>query len=101
MKVLLVQYYICVTALVVTLVLDSSCMLATTCNRLAVAAVTFKISALSKIKSLVNNSTVPFAPTAFTLNKLKTSLPLVMVTVIVSALPESSDTSIEQVKLSW
>ena len=38
---------------------------------------------------------MPFAPTAFTLYILNTSDPLVMVNVIVSPLPESSDTKID------
>ena len=43
----------------------------------------------------VNNSTVVLAPTALTLNKLNTAaLAFVIVTVIVSALPESSLTKI-------
>jgi hypothetical protein len=92
---LIFQSYICANALVVTLVFDSSCILATTCNLLAVAAVAFNISPLSKTKSLVNNSTDVFAATDLTWNKLNTSLPLVSVNVIVSELPESFETIIE------
>jgi hypothetical protein len=62
---------------------------------LAVAAVTFNISAGCSTKGAVNNSTVAFAPTAFVLNRLYTVLPLVIVAVIVSALPVSSDTNID------
>ena len=43
----------------------------------------------------VNNSTVALAPIALVLNKLNTSLPAVIVIVIVSAFPESSDTNID------
>tara|TARA_R110002126_G_scaffold98766_2_gene229804 strand:- start:1672 stop:1989 length:318 start_codon:yes stop_codon:yes gene_type:complete len=71
-------------------------MLATTCSLLAVAAVTFIISPVCIINGAVNNSTVPLAPTALTLNKLNTApAALVRVTVTVSALPESSDTNID------
>ena len=76
-------------------VLGTSTSEATTCNLLAVAAVTVSISPDTSIKSLLINSIVPLAPTALTLNKLNTELPLVTVTVIVSALPVSSDTNIE------
>tara|TARA_R110002051_G_C8689873_1_gene492866 strand:+ start:170 stop:496 length:327 start_codon:yes stop_codon:yes gene_type:complete len=69
--------------------------LATTCNLLAVAAFTLSISDSCITRGVVSNSTVPFAPTALTLNRLNTEEPLVMVTVIVSALPESSDTKID------
>ena len=65
------------------------------CNRPPVAAVAFNISDSAKTKGAVSNSTVPFALTAFTLNKLNTSLPEVIVTVIVSAFPLSSETSID------
>ena len=70
-------------------------MLATTCILFAVPAVTFNISLACTIRGAVNNSTVLFALTALVLNKLKTSSPLVMVKVIVSALPLSSETSID------
>jgi len=44
----------------------------------------------------VSSSTVVFAPTALTLNTLNTAeAESVMVTVMVSALPESSDTNID------
>jgi len=44
----------------------------------------------------VSSSTVVFAPTALTLNTLNTAeAESVMVTVMVSALPESSDTRID------
>ena len=63
---------------------------------MAVAAVTFSISLSSKIKGAVSNSIVAFADTAFVLNTLNTAAAAsVIVTVIVSALPESSDTSID------
>ena len=70
-------------------------MLATTCNLLAVAAVTFIISVAVITNGAVSSSTVPLAPTALTLNKLNTDDPFVIVTVIVSALPLSSDTIID------
>tara|TARA_R110001606_G_scaffold381706_1_gene543064 strand:+ start:6110 stop:6487 length:378 start_codon:yes stop_codon:yes gene_type:complete len=76
-------------------VLGTSTKEAITCNLLAVAAVTVKISPDTNIKSFVSNSIVPLAPTALTLNILNTEPPLVIVTVIVSALPVSSDTNIE------
>ena len=72
---------------------------ATTCNRFAVAAVTDSMSPDTKTKSFDINSIVPLAPTALTLNKLKTEPPFVMVTVIVSAVPVSSDTKIEDTKV--
>ena len=62
-------------------------MLATTCSLFAVAAVTFNISPVCTTNGAVNNSTVALAPTGLTLNRLCTVEPLVMVTVIVSALP--------------
>ena len=43
----------------------------------------------------MSSSIVPFAPTAFTLYRLKSLPPLDIVSVIVSALPESSDTMID------
>tara|TARA_R110001583_G_scaffold44365_2_gene140651 strand:- start:1405 stop:1698 length:294 start_codon:yes stop_codon:yes gene_type:complete len=70
-------------------------MLATTCNLLAVAAVTFNISVGCNTKGAVSSSTVALAPMAFVLNKLYTVVPLVIVSVIVSALPESSETNID------
>ena len=76
-------------------VLGTSTREAITCNLLAVAAVTFTISPDTNIKSLLSNSIVLLAATAFTLNTLNTEPPLVIVTVIVSALPVSSDTKIE------
>ena len=75
---------------------DTSSRLATTCSLSAVAAVTFTISDSSTTKGAVSSSVVAFALTAFVLNKLNTALSAaVMVTVIVSALPESSDTRID------
>ena len=65
------------------------------CKRLAVAAVALIISPSFNTKDCDNNSTVVFAATAVTLNKLNTAEPLVRVTVIVSALPLSSLTSID------
>jgi hypothetical protein len=63
---------------------------------LAVAAVNFNISPVSKTNGAVKSSTVVFAATALTLNKLNTaSAASVKVTVIVSALPVSSETSID------
>jgi hypothetical protein len=73
-------------------------MLATTCNLLAVAAVTFSISPVFNTKGAVNNSVVPFADTDLVLNKLNVEgddSASVNVSVMVSALPESSDTSID------
>ena len=68
----------------------------TTCNLFAVAAVTFIISLSATTSGADNNSDVPLAEIALTLNRLKTALSVsVIVTVIVSALPESSDTSID------
>ena len=70
-------------------------MLATTWRRSAVAAVTFRISPVCTTKGSVSSSTVALAPMAFVLNKLNTAAPLVKVTVIVSALPESSETNMD------
>ena len=70
-------------------------MLATTCNLFAVAAVTFNISDAFTIRGADNNSVVPLEDIDLVLNKLYTSEPLVSVRVIVSAFPESSDTSID------
>tara|TARA_B100000795_G_C22581501_1_gene353981 strand:- start:288 stop:638 length:351 start_codon:yes stop_codon:yes gene_type:complete len=68
----------------------------TTCSLFAVAAVTFNTSLSSNTKGCVNNSVVPLAAIDLVLNKLNTAeAVLVIVTVIVSALPESSDTSID------
>ena len=65
--------------------------LATTCNLFAVAAVHFNISPSSKTSGADKNSTVVFAATALTLNNENTLLPLVTVTVSVSAFPLSSE----------
>jgi hypothetical protein len=68
----------------------------TTCNLLAVAAVTFTTSLSATTKGADNNSVVALADIALVLNKLKTASSVsVIVTVIVSALPESSDTIID------
>jgi len=61
-----------------------------------VAAVTFSISLSSNTKGADSNSDVPLADMDLVLNKLNTlSLVSVIVTVIVSPLPESSDTNID------
>jgi hypothetical protein len=71
-------------------------MLATTCSRLAVAAVTFNMSPACNTRGAVSSSRVALADIALVLNKLNTALELlVSVTVIVSAFPESSDTIID------
>jgi len=75
--------------------LGTSTREATTCNLLAVPAVTFNISPETKIKSFVMSSNVPLEDTALSLYMLYTSLPFVTVSVIVSALPLSSETKIE------
>ena len=68
----------------------------TTCNLLAVAAVTFIISLSAATIGADNNSVVPLAEIALTLNRLKTASSVsVIVIVIVSAFPESSDTRID------
>jgi len=68
----------------------------TTCSLLAVAAVTFSTSLSCNTKGAVSNSVVPFADIDLVLNKLNTASDVsVIVTVMVSALPESSDTSID------
>ena len=68
----------------------------TTCNLFAVAAVTFIISLSATTSGAESSSDVPLAEIALTLNRLKTALSVsVKVTVIVSAFPESSDTSID------
>ena len=59
------------------------------------AAVTFNISPALITSGAVSNSIVVLAPTAFVLNRLNTAVPFVSVTVIVSALPESSETNID------
>ena len=62
------------------------------------AAVTFNISPVCTTRGAVNSSTVLFALTALVLNRLNVAgddSASVIVTVIVSALPESSDTSID------
>ena len=60
------------------------------------AAVTFNISLSSNTKGADNSSVVPFADMDFVLKRLNTlSLVSVIVTVIVSAFPESSDTNID------
>ena len=68
----------------------------TTCNLFAVAAVTFIISLSATTSGAESSSDGPLAEIALTLNRLKTALSVsVKVTVIVSAFPESSDTSID------
>tara|TARA_R110000796_G_scaffold104807_1_gene214711 strand:+ start:290 stop:613 length:324 start_codon:yes stop_codon:yes gene_type:complete len=73
-------------------------MLATTCSLLAVAAVTLSISAVFITNGAVSNSVVPLALIDLVLNKLNVTgedSASVIVTVIVSAFPESSDTIID------
>ena len=68
----------------------------TTCNLFAVAAVTFIISLSATTSGAESSSDVPLADIALTLKRLKTaSLVSVIVIVIVSAFPESSDTRID------
>jgi len=68
----------------------------TTCNLLAVAAVTFIISLSATTNGAESSSDVALADIALTLKRLKTAASVsVIVTVIVSAFPESSDTSID------
>ena len=68
----------------------------TTCSLLAVAAVTFTTSLSATTRGADNNSVVALADIALVLNKLKTASSVsVIVTVMVSALPESSDTIID------
>ena len=68
----------------------------TTCNLFAVAAVTFIISLSLATKGADNNSDVPLDDIALTLKRLKTALSVsVNVIVIVSPLPESSDTRMD------
>ena len=63
---------------------------------MAVAAVTFNTSLSCSIKGADSNSVVPFADIDLVLNKLNTaSYVSVIVTVMVSAFPESSDTNID------
>jgi hypothetical protein len=63
---------------------------------LAVAAVTFNTSLSCSIKGADSNSVVPFADIDLVLKRLNTASDVsVMVTVIVSALPESSDTKMD------
>jgi len=63
---------------------------------LAVAAVTFNTSLSCSIKGADNSSVVPFADIDLVLKRLNTASDVsVIVTVIVSALPESSDTNID------
>ena len=68
----------------------------TTCNLFAVAAVTFIISLSATTSGAESSSDVPLAEIALTLKRLKTALSVsVIVTVIVSAFPESSDTRMD------
>ena len=68
----------------------------TTCNLFAVAAVTFTISLSLATKGDDNNSDVPLDDTALTLKRLKTASSVsVIVIVIVSPLPETSDTRMD------
>ena len=68
----------------------------TTCNLFAVAAVTFTTSLSATTRGADNNSDVALADIALVLNRLKTASAVsVIVTVIVSALPESSETRID------
>ena len=68
----------------------------TTCNLLAVAAVTFITSLSATTIGAESSSDVPLAEIALTLKRLKTASSVsVIVIVIVSPLPESSDTRID------
>ena len=68
----------------------------TTCSLFAVAAVTFSISLSSNTRGAVSNSVVPLEDIVLVLNKLNILLDVsVIVTVIVSEFPESSDTIID------
>ena len=68
----------------------------TTCNLLAVAAVTFITSLSATTSGAESSSDVPLADIALTLKRLKTASSVsVIVIVIVSAFPESSDTRID------
>ena len=78
-----------------TLYYVTSRILATTCSLFAVAAVTFSISSACTTSGADRSSNVLLADTALVLNKLNTSDPLVIVSVIVSALPLSSETIID------
>ena len=70
------------------------------CNLFPVAAVAFNTSPSVKIKGCVSNSKVALADIAFVLNKLNTFEEVsVTVKVILSALPESSDTNIDLIIL--
>jgi hypothetical protein len=68
----------------------------TTWSLLAVAAVTFIISLSATTNGAESNSDVPLADIALTLKRLKTASSVsVIVIVIVSAFPESSDTRMD------
>ena len=68
----------------------------TTCNLFAVAAVTFIISLSATTSGAESSSDVPLDDIALTLKRLKTASSVsVTVIVIVSPLPESSDTRID------
>jgi len=68
----------------------------TTCNLFAVAAVTFITSLSATTSGAESSSDVPLAEIALTLKRLKTASSVsVIVIVIVSPLPESSDTRID------
>ena len=68
----------------------------TTCNLFAVAAVTFIISLSATTSGAESSSDVPLAEIALTLKRLKTASSVsVTVIVIVSPLPESSDTRMD------
>ena len=68
----------------------------TTCNLFAAAAVTFNTSLSCNTRGADSNSDVALADIALVLKRLKTASSVsVIVTVIVSAFPESSDTMID------
>ena len=68
----------------------------TTCNLFAVAAVTFIISLSATTSGAESSSDVPLDDIALTLKRLKTASSVsVIVIVIVSPLPESSDTRMD------
>jgi hypothetical protein len=68
----------------------------TTCSLLAVAAVTFNTSLSCNTKGADNSSDVALADIALVLKRLNTASDVsVIVIVIVSAFPESSDTNID------
>jgi hypothetical protein len=72
----------------------------TICNLFPVAAVAFITSPSVITRGCVNNSTVALAEIALVLNKLNTlDDASVSVKVILSALPESSDTSMDLIML--